>query len=266
MRRALRLLRLLSATTIVGSSIVMYLVAFAAPASAQSGCSATFNGVNVATYNTPKRALRVREGQKLNVTGTALPTFYIPGEDRDLAYHVKLELAGASWTATSGVSDKESWAGTVNVSDYANRGQGIYKVVAVTQSNAGTECFARAYVNVKGGGALSTTAGQIAAGVGVLGAAGAATAGARGGREIDEGAVKDAVGDFLEEQAGPPPETPASVDETAARTEMMGRHGAELHLMTFCLPLVIVAAVATIRAIASDVTHHITASIGGMFR
>ena len=261
--------RLLSSATVVATSILIYQIALPSPAGAQTtGCTATLNGTDIKNYSTPKRALRVRADARVAVTGTALDLFYAPGESRGLSYLVKLELAGASWTATSGVSTGQTWAGSVKVADYATRGQGIYKIVAVTKSQAGTECFGRAYVKVEGdGGALSTTAGQVAAGVGLAGAAGAAVAGGRGGREIDEGAVKDAVGDFLEQQAGgPPPETTAAADEVAAREEMERRHAHELHLMAFCLPLVIVAAVATMRAMASDVAHHITASIGGMFR
>ena len=264
-----RPLRLLAATTIVGSSIAVYLVAFAPPAGAQTtGCTATLNGTDARRYATPKTALRVRGNSRVAVTGTALDLFFAPGESRALTYLVKLELAGASWTVTSGVSNGQTWSGSVNVADYATRGQGIYKVVAVTKSSQGTECFGRAYVKVEGdGGPLSTTAGQVAAGVGLVGAAGAAAAGARGGREIDEGAVKDAVGDFLEQQAGgPPPESPAAADEAVARAEMERRHAHELELMKFCLPLVVVAAVATIRAVASDVGHNLAAAIGGIFR
>ena len=261
--------RLLLPAAVAAGSIAMYLFAFAAPASAQTtGCTATMNGLDVRKFSTPKTAMRVRGNGRIAVTGTALDIFFSPGESRGLAYLVKLELAGASWTATSGVSNGQTWSGSVNVADYATRGKGIYKVVAVTKSQQGAECFGRAYIKVEGdGGPLSTTAGQVAAGVGLAGAAGAAAAGVRGGREIDEGAVKDAVGDFLEQQAGgPPPETMAAADEAAARQEMERRHAHELELMKFCLPLVLVAAVATVRAVASDVTHHVVASIGGMFR
>lgn len=259
--------RLLASTTIVAVSILMYLVAFPPAAGAQAtGCTATLNGTDIARYSTPKRALRVRGDATIGVTGTALDLFFSSGESRALTYLVKLELAGASWTATSGVADTQTWAGSVNVADYATRGQGIYKVVAVTQSATGTRCFGRAYVKVEGdGGPLSTTAGQVAAGLGAAGLAGAAAAGARGGREINDEVVEESVVNFLEDQ-GRTPETTAAADELAAREEMDRRHAHELRLTAFCLPLVVVAAVATIRAIASDVGHHLAAAIGGMFR
>lgn len=259
--------RLLTSTTIVAASILMYLVAFAPGAGAQTtGCTATLNGTSIKSYSTPKTALRVSGNGSVAVTGTALDIFFSPGESRSTSYLVKLELAGASWTATSGVARGQTWSGTVNVADYATRGQGIYKVVAVTQSSQGTQCFGRAYVKVEGdSGPLSTTAGQVAAGLGAAGLAGAAAAGARGGREINEEVVGESVVNFLEDQ-GKTPETTAAEDEKAAREQMNRQHAHELHLMAFCLPLVVVAAVATIRAIASDIGHHVAAAIGGMFR
>jgi hypothetical protein len=258
---------------LVGGSLAFGLSAatgllFAAPAASQgfSGCSATFDGVEIGRYSTPKTAKRVDENSTLAVTGTALDLFFSPGESRDLAYLVKLELAGASWTVDSGTSSQQTWAGSVKVKDYATRGAGIYKVVAVTKSNAGTECFGRAYVKVKSSGPLSTTAGQVAGGAGLLGAAGLAVAGARAGREITPEAVGEGVTDFLEEQGGPPPETPLADEQAAARAELDRRHDAELHLLGFCGAMTLLAAAATIRAVASDAVHHLATSIGGWWR
>src|SRR5687768_16910847 len=114
---------------LIGGSLAFGLSAatgllFAAPAGAQgfTGCSATFDGVDIGSYSTPKTAKRVDENSTLAVTGTALDLFFSPGEGRDLAYLVKLELAGASWTVDSGVSSQQTWAGRVKVKDYATRG------------------------------------------------------------------------------------------------------------------------------------------------
>lgn len=260
--------RLFGGAGAFGVAVGSCLLYLAAPAGAQTtGCTATFDGTDARQYNSPKRAKVVTESSRMAVTGTALDLFFSPGESRSVAYLVKLELAGASWTVTSGASTGQTWAGSVNIKDYATRGAGIYKVVAVTKSSQGTECFGRAYVKVKSGGPLSTTAGQVAAGTGLVGAAGVAASGARAGREIDEGAVKDAVGDFLEQQAGgPPPETPAAQDEAAAREEMMRKHEHELELMKFCGVMLVVAAAATIKAVASDAAHQVAAAIGGWWR
>jgi hypothetical protein len=75
----------------------------------------------------PKTA-KVNENSRLTVNGTALDLFFSGSDSHNIAYLVKLELAGASWTAQSGVSSTQSWSGTVNIKDYANRGAGIYKV------------------------------------------------------------------------------------------------------------------------------------------
>ena len=261
MRRALRVL-------FVGVPLsLMFLVLFEQPASAQAGCVATLNGSPSTNFNTPKRALRVRHDQRLAVSGT-VPN-YNPSDLNQAAvvsYLVNIELAGATWTATSGVSDGSTWSGTVNVADYATRGQGIYKVVAVTRQRLSDNCFARAYVKVQGdGGALSTTAGQVAAGLGGAALLGAGAAAGRGGKNIDEGAVKDAVGDFLEDQ-GREPETTEEADRKKAMEEMQRRHQHEVHLMELCLPLVVVAAAATLKAVASDVGRHVVAAIGGWMR
>src|SRR5688572_30803036 len=260
-----RFVQAVLATGVLAASLLLVM---AVPAGAQSaGCAATFDGVNISSYSTPKTAKKVDENSRMTVTGSAFDLFYLPGESRDLAYLVKLELASASWTVQSGVSKEQGWSGTIDIKKYATRGAGIYKVVAVTQSNSGTQCFGRAYVKVKSGGPLSTTAGQVAAGAGLAGAAGLAVAGARAGNEITEEKVGEAVTEFLEEQAGgPPPETPLDEERKKAMAELDRRHDAELHLAKFCGAMTIVAAAATIKAVASDAGHQVAATIGGWWR
>jgi len=255
------------AAGVLAASVLLYSAAAPAGAQAITGCTATFDGVDIGNYNTPKRAKVVDENSRMAVTGTALDLFFSPGEDRDVAYQIKLELAGASWVVQSGVASQQTWAGAVNIKNYATRGAGIYKVVAVTRSNSGTQCFGRAYVKVKSGGPLSTTAGQVAAGAGLAGAAGLAVAGAKAGGEITEEKVGEAVTEFLEEQAGgPPPETPLDEERKKAMAELDRRHDAELHLAKFCGAMTIVAAAATIKAVASDAGHQVAATIGGWWR
>src|SRR5687768_9785444 len=96
-RRALRIL-------FVGVPLsLMFLLLFEGPATAQTPtCRVTINGVDHTRYNTPKRALRVRHDQTLAVTGYA-HNYSPEHETANLVYLVKLELAGASWTATSGI-------------------------------------------------------------------------------------------------------------------------------------------------------------------
>src|SRR5688572_12865290 len=261
-----RLVQAVLATGVLAASILLFM---AAPAGAQgfTGCAAAFDGVDIGAYSTPKTAKKVDENSRMAVTGQALDLFFSPGESRDLAYLVKLEVAGVSWNVQSGVSDRQTWAGTVDIKKYATRGAGIYKVVAVTQSNAGTQCFGRAYVKVKSGGPLSTTAGQVAAGAGLAGAAGLAVAGARAGNEITEDKVGEAVTEFLEEQAGgPPPETPIGEEAEKARVELMKQYDAELHLASFCATALLLAAAATLVAVTKDAAHQVVALIGGWWR
>jgi hypothetical protein len=223
--------------------VLLWVGATASPAAAQSGieCRAEFNGVNVNNYATPKTALRVTKDQSLTVSGAAP----LGVGDRGYAYSVKLELAGVSWTVVSGTESQSLWTGQVDVSKYATRGAGIYKVTAFVVTTSGAECFRRAYVNVDSDGA--------------------AVAAVRGTREINEQGVKDAVGDWLEQQAGPPADS-ADTDYHDIRTEVRAKYDAELTIMKFCLPLALVATAATIRAVASDISHNVVATLGGWLR
>ena len=259
------------AAGVVAASVLLILAA--APAGAQglsgfSGCSATFDGIDIRNYDTPKRAKVVSENARMGVTGTALDVFFTQEDTRDLAYLVKLELAGASWTVDSGVTSQQTWSGTVDIKKYAKRGTGIYKVVAVTRGNSGQECFGRAYVKVKSGSPLDSTAGQVAAGAGALGLGGMAVAAARAGAEITPEVVEEKTMDWLEKQAGgePPEETPLADEKAEAMRELNRRYDAELELAKFCGAMTIVAAAATIKAVASDAGHHVAAMIGGWWR
>ena len=258
------------AAGVAAASVLIFLAA--APAGAQfsgfSGCSATFDGIDIKNYDTPKRAKVVSEDSRMGVTGTALDVFFTQEDTRDLAYLIKLELAGASWTVESGVTSQQTWSGAVDIKKYAKRGTGIYKVVAVTRGNSGQECFGRAYVKVRSGSPLDSTAGQVAAGAGALGLGGVAVAAARAGAEITPEVVEEKTMDWLEKQAGgEPPDEKSLADEKAEATRELNRkYDAELHLAKFCGAMTIVAAAATIKAVASDAGHQVAAMIGGWWR
>lgn len=259
------------AAGVVAASVLLFLAA--APAGAQgfsgfSGCSATFDGIDIRNYATPKTAKVVSENQRMGVTGTALDVFFTQEDTRDLAYLIKLEVAGASWTVESGVTSQQTWSGAVDIKKYASRGTGIYKVVAVTRGNSGQECFGRAYVKVKSGSPLDSTAGQVAAGAGALGLGGMAVAAGRAGAEITPEVVEEKTMDWLENQAGggTPEETPLADEKAEAMQELNRRYDAELHLSKFCGAMTIVAAAATIKAVATDGAHQVAAMIGGWWR
>ena len=90
-------------------------------------------------------------------------------------YEVDLHLGGLRVRAAEGVvqpddaGDRTTFRGDVNVSDYAEWGVGLYEVTA---STTGTDCEARAFVNVTGRHPMTTGTGIMALLLLVGGAAG----------------------------------------------------------------------------------------------
>jgi hypothetical protein len=252
-----------------GGVIVAFVLALSAtPASAQTGCSATFDGTDVSAYNTPARAKKVKQDAKMVVTGTA------PNPGEVLAYLVQLELAGVDWTVDSGTTSDSSWSTTVDIADYADRGTGIYKVVAISEA-AGASCFGRAYVDVQAGGLLDSDAAKAAAAAAAVGAGGVAVASGRAGRTITPDVVGEAVTDFIgdraAEEAPPDPDTPED-DQARARAALATEAFAVEPepfgppMCGVCASALLLAAVATARAVASDVGHQAVAAISGWLR
>lgn len=154
----------------------LFVVGFAlltGPAGAQGACSATVNGVDATTYSSPGDALEVSEDDTVAITANAAG----PG-----SYDVKLEFAGFRWSVASDDYDGDSWADEVAVDDYADKGAGIYKVVAT--SSGTSSCKAIAFFKITGVSPLSTVAGKAAAATTLVGVAGTAAGAirARGAR------------------------------------------------------------------------------------
>ena len=208
-----------------------------APASAQTAgpCSATIDYYDVRNYSTPSSAKQVEEGQTIRIAARAP----VPPTS-ELFYRVDLELAGRSWTIERGQSTGNLWSTNVNVDTYRDHAVGIFKVNAYTTFRDGPECYGIAYVEIEGDGALSTTAGQAAAGGAVLAAGGLAVSGGNAGKEVP------LEGEFA-----------GARDDAARSTEHWQRP------VVACSTTLVVAAAATLLALASDAGHRALAAVGG---
>jgi len=147
--------------------ILTALVAVTLPATAQSGCTATIDGVDVSTARTAKSAIRVDADATIAVAGQA------PGPIT--GYQVDMIFGPFSFAAAEGaVSSGDSGYSTmVDVGDYARFGVGLYRVEGRT---TGTVCDEWTYVEVVGRSPLTTVAGGIGAAATVAGLAGMAAA------------------------------------------------------------------------------------------
>lgn len=186
---------------LAGAGLMLVAYAYMAqPAGAQAACTATVNGSDAGQYRSPKTALKVTEDDVVSITANA------PGPG---AYDVKLEFAGIQWSVASDTYDENSWSDEVVVNDYADKGAGIYKVVAVSAGPNGS-CSDFAFFRITGVGPLSTVAGKAATGAAVLGLLGTA-AGAVGARgKVPKAFVHAPPAPTAPAASGPPPAPAAS--------------------------------------------------------
>jgi hypothetical protein len=91
---------------------------------------------------------------------------------------VSIEFAGRSWTVHDRPTTGTSWTSLIDVSDYADYGVGLYKVVG-SSSGSGLSCSGAALVDVQGN-PLSTVAGLAGLGMAILGGLGLALLTLRG--------------------------------------------------------------------------------------
>lgn len=203
--------RLLGALGLAGMGGVG-LVLLAAPAGAQvqGPCAATIKGISANSATTPGTAIEVDENENLRVAGTAPsgPVQY------KIALRFYLPISGnTSWTVKKGTSRDNTWGDTVNVSNYAKYGTGLYLVHAVAgvggpPGGGRTSCTADAFVKVKGKSPLTTPVGIGAAVAGLGGAAavaGATTVAAREGKDVADqinSQPDDQAGEWMDKQLG----------------------------------------------------------------
>jgi len=196
---------------------VIILLAPAVPyawAEVDGNCSATFKGVDVSSISS------TRTGDAIDVDDneTVLVEFTSPQGFN--SHSVGLEIAGVSRNVSSQSDNGETqWSETVNVSDYAWLGAGLYTVTGSATLSDGSTCSGAALINVKRN-PLTTVAGGVAAAatvVGVGGIAGSSVAsarnGARGSRKVDEWIV-----DELEKVGSAPAPEPLSEEQAWIET------------------------------------------------
>lgn len=163
--KRIRATRCLAVTGITFAAVVS--PAAIAGAVVSGPCIGTIKGVDVAPLSatSPKDAIDVGESEDVVVGATS--------QGRIERYEVQLEFAGVRWTVGKGETTDTSWSKTVNVSDYARYGVGLYKVHGV--SEGAVACDGAALVKV-GGSPLGTVAGLAGLALGGIGAATAAAA------------------------------------------------------------------------------------------
>jgi len=128
-------------------------------------CTATMNGVDVNTIDTPGTALEVPHDGTVSID--------VVSSGAITSHTVKLEpIGGLGFTADEGTDEGNGWRGTVNVADYAKYGVGVYKVTGSATGPGG--CSGTAFVKVTGKSPLSTAAGAAGAGLAAIGAIGVA--------------------------------------------------------------------------------------------
>lgn len=145
-------------------------LALAAPsvaaATIDGPCTASIAGVDVKNQGTDPTsdAIPVDEDATIRVSMSAAK----PIEQLT----VSLEFAGRSWTVHDRPTTGTSWTSMIDVSDYADYGVGLYKVVG-SSSGSGLECSGAALVDVQGN-PLTTIAGLAGLGMTILGGLGLA--------------------------------------------------------------------------------------------
>lgn len=174
-----RLVSKAAALSAVMGLVVLGLLATARTASAEltGACTATLNGVNVATLNSGNRAndIRVSQNATIPVVFTTTSGF--------ASHQLQLEFAGRGWPISQKADNgAKQFTEQANVAQYAQYGVGLYKLIGVGALADGTSCSGAATIDVAGN-PLETTAGQVAAGavavgtvVGLFSMAGAAAA------------------------------------------------------------------------------------------
>ncbi len=160
LRRPLALAAL--ASLAVGPLVLLSAIA---SADVTGPCTATMNGVDVNTIDSPDSALEVPYDGTIAIDVRS--SGQITGHVVTLA-----PMGGVAITVDEGTDQGTGWSGTVEVSDYATYGVGIYQVTA--EATGPGACSGTAFVKVTGKNPLTTVAGAVGAGLTVAGGAGVA--------------------------------------------------------------------------------------------
>jgi hypothetical protein len=138
-----------SMTLAMVAGAALLLVAAPAAAGITGPCTAELNGQDVNTIDTPGTALEVDVEDTITATGT--------DNAGTTAAQVGVKLAGFSAYIVDAEVDESTWTGTVEVSDYAFWGVGIYEVLGKSDN-----CEGFAFVKVTGRSPFTTIIGGTA--------------------------------------------------------------------------------------------------------
>lgn len=137
-----------------------------APGQISGPCTATVNGQDVSTADTPARAIEVGHDETITVAGS----------DSTGAPFTKIQLRfpplpGITVHDEPNEGGGNDWGGTVDVADYATWGVGLYQVSGGTD-----DCTGKAWIKVTGRSPFTTVAGGVGLALGLGGLVGAGTA------------------------------------------------------------------------------------------
>lgn len=152
------------APAIAATALVLGLGAPPAGAQVVGPCSATIAGQDVRTATRPVDAIEVDDGA----------TVIVEGVDNTGAPYSRIQLRFPPLPNVTVHDDdygsaQPTWSGTVEVSDYATWGVGLYQVSGVTD-----DCKGTAWIRVTGKSPMTTVAGGVAAALTGVGLAAAA--------------------------------------------------------------------------------------------
>ena len=153
--------------------VVVMTAGIAEAVGVSGGCTATINGKDPSQLDSD-HPLVVHKGETVQVTGTA-PSQFAGQAGQTSNTHIEVKLIDGVFGVTS--SDHPGhgpqWGGTQNVDKYLKYGVGLYHVVGHADGSPGWKCDGDGYVQLKDGNPLGKPIGAGAAGLAVIGGAGA---------------------------------------------------------------------------------------------
>ncbi len=139
------------------------------------GCTATINGTDPSSL-TENNPLVVHKGEQVVLSGRVPSSVADSGSQITSATVIRIAVVEGIFDAKTSAhhGTGPEWGGSVNVDNYLKYGAGLYRVTGVSAGTPGWSCSGKAYVLLKDGNPLTKPIGGAAAGLAVVGVAGAA--------------------------------------------------------------------------------------------
>jgi putative component of membrane protein insertase Oxa1/YidC/SpoIIIJ protein YidD len=203
----------MSLLAVVGGMVLMG-VAVAEASGVEGGCVATINGADPASL-TESNPLVVHKGQSVTLSGQVPAAIRnLPKSQLTSRTAIKVHIVEGGFSNTTVRNGQgPQWGGSVNVDKYLKYGVGLYKVDGSAVGTPNWACTGTAYVRLEDGNPLGKPVGAVAAGLVVLGAAGAAFA-PRSGEPTAEDIKQEFKAD-AENLLGLPPDEPKPEPEVS---------------------------------------------------